>query len=51
LAGLEAAAAGWADRPVHIGVIRAAEGIELRRDGRSVAAPGGGWDHFAGNSP
>jgi thiamine-monophosphate kinase len=49
-AGLEAAAARWADRPVRIGVIRAAEGVELRRDGRPVAAPGGGWDHFAGNS-
>jgi thiamine-monophosphate kinase len=50
-AGLHGAAARWTERPVRIGVIRAAEGIELRRAGRRVAAPGGGWDHFAGNSP
>lgn len=49
-AGLEVAAARWVDQPVRIGVIRAAEGIELRRDGRPVTVPRGGWDHFAGNS-
>jgi thiamine-monophosphate kinase len=48
---LEAAAAGWAEQPVRIGVIRAEPGLELRREGRAVAVPDGGWDHFAAGSP
>jgi thiamine-monophosphate kinase len=46
VAELESVAAPWPDRPVHIGVIRAETGLELRRDGRVVSAPGRGWDHF-----
>ena len=46
-AELEAAAAGWPEQPVRIGLIRAAAGLELCRDGRPVARPRGGWDHFA----
>jgi len=49
-AALQAAAAGWAEPPVHIGVIRAQPGLELRRGGRAVPLPEGGWDHFKGQS-
>lgn len=46
-AELEALAAGWRTLPVRIGTIRAAPGLELRRDGRPFTAADGGWDHFA----
>lgn len=47
-ADLEAlAAASWAGSPVRIGEIHAGAGLELRREGQSVAVPAGGWDHFA----
>jgi thiamine-monophosphate kinase len=45
-AALAAASAAWPEPPVRIGKIRAAPGLELRRDGRLVTAPGRGWDHF-----
>lgn len=48
---LAAAAAGWAEPPTRIGVIRAAPGLELRRAGQAVAALVEGWDHFRGEAP
>jgi thiamine-monophosphate kinase len=45
-AALAAASAAWPEPPVRIGVVRAAPGLELWRDGRPVSAPGTGWDHF-----
>jgi len=50
-ARLEAIAAAWPEPPVCIGAIRAARGLELRRAGRVVALPEGGWDHFRGGGP
>jgi len=50
-AELAAIAADWSAPPACIGAIRAEPGLELRRKGRPVAAPGGGWDHFAEASP
>jgi thiamine-monophosphate kinase len=50
-AELEQRAAGWAQPPVRIGTIRAAAGLELRRDGRQVPAPAAGWDHFREGGP
>lgn len=47
-ADLLAAAAGWSEPPVRIGVIRAQPGLELRSGGRAVPLPVGGWDHFKG---
>lgn len=45
---LLAAAAAWPGAPVRIGRIRAEPGLELRREGRPVALPQAGWDHFRG---
>lgn len=50
-AELAAVAADWPERPVRIGIIRAAPGLELQRAGRPVPGPPGGWDHFAGGAP
>lgn len=44
---LHRAAAGWADPPVRIGVIRTEPGLELRRDGRAAEIAVPGWDHFS----
>lgn len=46
-AELESLAAGWREPPLRIGTIRAAPGLELRRDGDIVAPARGGWDHFS----
>jgi thiamine-monophosphate kinase len=43
---LAARMAGWPAPAVRIGQVRAGSGLELRREGRSVTLPGGGWDHF-----
>jgi thiamine-monophosphate kinase len=43
---LDSVSAGWAGPLARIGRIRAEAGLEWRRDGRPVPAPGAGWDHF-----
>ncbi len=45
-AELAARMAGWPAPATRIGAVRAASGLELRRDGRAVSLPDGGWDHF-----
>ena len=45
-AALAARLAGWPPGAACIGRIQAGDGVELRRHGRVVTLPGGGWDHF-----
>ena len=39
-------AAAWFFPPACIGRVTETPGLELRRDGRAVTLPAGGWDHF-----